>query len=113
MVTTIDCHYLGRPGFAAAYLLVQGGRAAFVDNNCNAALPHLVSALEAARVAPENVDYLIVTHVRLDECDNGTAEVACEDPGAGGEEVTIADPVNGGTYFVFVDGSYASGDYVL
>ncbi len=54
-----------------------------------------------------------VTYVRYEDCGNSTAEVACEDPGSGGEEVTIADPENGGTYFIFVDGSYASGDYVL
>ena len=54
-----------------------------------------------------------VTYVRLESCDLASAEVACADPDSAGEEVVITAPVNGGTYFVFVDGDYVSGDYVL
>lgn len=53
-----------------------------------------------------------VTHVRLDACDTSGAELACADPGSGGETVTLASPQQG-TYFVFVDGAFGSGDYVL
>lgn len=34
-VGTIDCHYAGADGYGAAYLLHEGDRAAFVDNNTN------------------------------------------------------------------------------
>lgn len=65
-IHTIDCGYLGLPEFAAAYLLVDGDEAAFVDNNTNHAVPRLLAALADAGLAPEQVRYLIVTHVHLD-----------------------------------------------
>jgi len=68
----VDCHYMGIARRAAAYLLVENGRAAFVDNNTSRAVPLLLDALAASGVAPEAVDYLIVTHVHLDHA-GGTA----------------------------------------
>lgn len=64
-VTTIDTHYL-QPRRAASYLIVEGGRAAFVDNNTPKARPHLLAALESHGLTPEDVDFAIVTHVHLD-----------------------------------------------
>ena len=55
-----------RPRFDAAYLIVEHGRAAFVDSGTNFALPRLLTALDAADVAREAVDYVIATHVHLD-----------------------------------------------
>lgn len=74
-VTTIDCHYLDRPEFAAAYLLVEGDEAAFIDNNTNHAVPRMLAALETAGLRPEQVRYLIVTHVHLDHS-GGTSALA-------------------------------------
>lgn len=65
-IHTIDCHYLDRPRFAAAYLLVDGDEAAFIDNNTNRAVPRLLDALANAGLEAEQVRYLIVTHVHLD-----------------------------------------------
>ena len=45
-IVTIDCEYLGRPRFAAAYLLRDGDEAAFIDNNTNAAVPRLLASYE-------------------------------------------------------------------
>lgn len=53
-----------------------------------------------------------VTYVRLDACDDTTTELACADPGAGGELVTINAPAMG-THFIFVDGNFSTGSYVL
>jgi glyoxylase-like metal-dependent hydrolase (beta-lactamase superfamily II) len=55
-----------RPRFDAAYLIVQDGRAAFVDSGTNDALPRLLGALDLLGVAREAVDWVIVTHVHLD-----------------------------------------------
>lgn len=55
-----------REHFDAAYLMVEEGRAAFIDCGTNHSVPHLLDALGAAGLAPENVDWLIVTHVHLD-----------------------------------------------
>ena len=41
-----------RPGFDAAYLIVEQGRAAFVDTGTNFAVPHLLGALAFAGLAP-------------------------------------------------------------
>lgn len=65
-VTTIDTLYVGQPRVAAAYLLVDRGRVAFVENNTAHAVPRLLEALEAAGRAPEDVDYVIITHAHLD-----------------------------------------------
>jgi len=80
-IHTIDTRYLGRPEFAAAYLIVEGDRAAFVDNNTNAAVPRLLAALEAQGLAPEQVEYLIITHVHLDHA-GGTSKLARACPNA-------------------------------
>jgi glyoxylase-like metal-dependent hydrolase (beta-lactamase superfamily II) len=62
---TIDCDYL-HPRFAAAYLRVAGDEAAFVEVNTSHAAPKLFAALEARKMRPEQVRYVIVTHVHLD-----------------------------------------------
>jgi glyoxylase-like metal-dependent hydrolase (beta-lactamase superfamily II) len=64
-VITIDCHYL-EPEHAAAYLLIEHGRAAFIDNNTVHAVPRLLQALEDRGLRPEDVAYAIVTHLHLD-----------------------------------------------
>jgi hypothetical protein len=46
-----------RPRFDAAYLLVHGGRAAFIDTGTNFALPRLLGALNALGVERNAVDW--------------------------------------------------------
>jgi glyoxylase-like metal-dependent hydrolase (beta-lactamase superfamily II) len=55
-----------RPRFDAAYLIVEKGRAAFIDSGTNYSVPRLLAALDAANLAPEAVDLVIATHVHLD-----------------------------------------------
>ena len=55
-----------RPRFDAAYLVVERGRAAFIDTGTNQSVPRLLAALAGAGLAPEAVDYVIATHVHLD-----------------------------------------------
>jgi glyoxylase-like metal-dependent hydrolase (beta-lactamase superfamily II) len=50
----------------AIHLLVEAGRAAVIDTGTSHAVPHVMAALEAQGVAPEQVDYVILTHVHLD-----------------------------------------------
>ncbi|WP_405226581.1 MBL fold metallo-hydrolase [Lentisalinibacter sediminis] len=79
-IITIDCLYLDEPQFAAAYLMIEGGEAAFIDNNTNHALPRLLGALGEAGLQPEQVRYLIVTHVHLDHAGATSALAeACPD----------------------------------
>lgn len=55
-----------RPRFDAAYLVIDHGRAAFIDTGTRFALPRLLGALEAAGLGPQAVDWVIPTHVHLD-----------------------------------------------
>jgi glyoxylase-like metal-dependent hydrolase (beta-lactamase superfamily II) len=61
----IDTDYV-RPGLAAAHLVVDDGRAAFVDTGPGPAAHRLLAALDEVGVAREDVDYLFLTHVHLD-----------------------------------------------
>jgi glyoxylase-like metal-dependent hydrolase (beta-lactamase superfamily II) len=64
-ITAIDAQYL-YPGHAAAHLIVDHGRAAFVDVGTNFSVPYLLAALQELKVPREAVDYLLLTHVHLD-----------------------------------------------
>ena len=55
-----------RDHFDAAYLVVHGGRAAFIDTGTHFAVPRLLAALESLGVARSAVDWVIPTHVHLD-----------------------------------------------
>jgi len=73
-VVTIDCKYR-MPEFAAAYLIVEGDRAAFVDNNTTHATPLLIEALASRGMSPGQVEYIIITHVHLDHAGGTSALV--------------------------------------
>ena len=64
-VCVVDTGFV-RPQFDAAYLLIENGRAAFIDTGPNNAVPRLLEALEAHGLGPDAVDYVIPTHVHLD-----------------------------------------------
>lgn len=64
-ITAVDTDLL-RPWFDASHLIVEGGRAAFIDCGVNDSVPLLLEALASKDVDPGNVDYLLLTHVHLD-----------------------------------------------
>ena len=64
-VYLIDTLYV-RPGLAGSHLVVQDGRAAFVDTGPGPAAPRLLAALDELGIAREQVDWLFLTHVHLD-----------------------------------------------
>ena len=64
-VYAVDTGFV-RPRFDASYLLVQSGRAAFIDTGPNLAVPRLLQALAALGLATDAVDWVIPTHVHLD-----------------------------------------------
>jgi glyoxylase-like metal-dependent hydrolase (beta-lactamase superfamily II) len=70
-----------RPRFDAAYLLVDQGRAAFIDCGLNSSVPRLLSALAEAGLAADAVDWLILTHVHLDHA-GGAGELIAHLPNA-------------------------------
>ncbi len=64
-IVCIDVELL-RPGLAACYLLLSGGRAAFVDTGPAPALAKLLDALSARGLDAAAVDFVLPTHVHLD-----------------------------------------------
>jgi glyoxylase-like metal-dependent hydrolase (beta-lactamase superfamily II) len=64
-ITAVDAEYL-YPGHAAAHIIQDGGRAAFVDVGTNFSVPYLLAALEELNIPRSAVDYLFLTHVHLD-----------------------------------------------
>jgi glyoxylase-like metal-dependent hydrolase (beta-lactamase superfamily II) len=64
-ITAVDAEYL-YPGHAAAHVIADSGRAAFVDVGTNDSVPYLLAALEQLGIARDAVDYLLLTHVHLD-----------------------------------------------
>lgn len=64
-ITRIDAGYV-RPALAAFYLVVEQGRAAFIDTGTSHALPRALAALERLGLDRDRVDYVMPTHVHLD-----------------------------------------------
>lgn len=64
-IVAIDTGFF-RPRFDASHLIVERGRAAFVDAGTNHSVPALLAALAAQGLAPDDVDWVILTHVHLD-----------------------------------------------
>ncbi|ALV05850.1 MBL fold metallo-hydrolase [Roseateles depolymerans] len=55
-----------RDHFDAAYLVVDDGRAAFIDTGTRHAVPRLLDTLQAVGLSTQAVDWVIPTHVHLD-----------------------------------------------
>src|SRR5256884_2934832 len=80
-VCAVDAEYL-YPGHAAAHIIEDGGRAAFVDVGTNASVPYLLAALAELGIARAAVDYVLLTHVHLDHA-GGAGRAGAEAPHAG------------------------------
>ena len=74
-IHVIDTGFV-RPRFDAAYLVVENGHAAFIDCGTNYAVPRMLAALDANGLVPEQVDWLILTHVHLDHAGGAGALMA-------------------------------------
>lgn len=77
----IDCEYV-YPKYAVAYLLTELEKESriglFVENNTTHAVPLLLKTLKEQGLEPEQVLYLIITHVHLDHAGGSSALIqAC------------------------------------
>ncbi len=79
-ITAIDTGF-HRPCFDASHLIVERGRAAFIDVGTNYSIPFLLAELDAKGISREAVDYVIVTHVHLDHA-GGAGEIIRQLPNA-------------------------------
>lgn len=64
-ITCVDAMYI-HTGFAACYLMIHEGRAAFLDTGTGNTVPYLLEVLKNKNLPIEAVDYVIPTHVHLD-----------------------------------------------
>jgi len=64
-ISAIDTGFF-RPRFDASHLVVEQGRAAFIDVGTNYSVPGLLAALSTEDLTPADVEYVILTHVHLD-----------------------------------------------
>ena len=64
-IYAFDSGYV-RPLLAAVHLIVENGRAAFVDTGNNASLPVAQAALASLDLSADSVDFVILSHIHLD-----------------------------------------------
>lgn len=64
-IFAVDTEY-ARPLQDASHLIVEGGRAAFVDTGTNDSVPLLLDALHQHGLEPSDVEFVFLTHVHLD-----------------------------------------------
>ena len=79
-ISAIDSVY-DRRLQTAIHLMVEKGRAAIVDTGTSNAVPYVLKALAAKGIAPEAVDYVILTHVHLDHA-GGAGQLMARFPNA-------------------------------
>src|SRR3990172_5600407 len=64
-ISAIDAEFI-RPHATSIHLIVEKGRAAIVDAGSNDAVPLVLEAIAGKGLAPEDVDYVVLTHIHLD-----------------------------------------------
>lgn len=79
-ILAVDSGY-DRPGMAAIHLVIHHGRAAVIDTGTNASAPRVLAALAAAGIAPDHVDWVMLTHIHLDHA-GGAGSLMCAFPNA-------------------------------
>src|SRR5690606_35038384 len=65
-ISAVDSGYV-RPQLDAIHLIVERGRAAVVDTGTQHSVAPVLAALRDKGIAPEAVDYVILTHIHLDQ----------------------------------------------
>lgn len=83
-IFTIDAHYV-RPENAASHMIIENGKAVFIDVGTTYSKDYLLDAVRQNNLTPDDVRYIIVTHIHLDhaggagilmqECPNATLVV--------------------------------------
>lgn len=76
-IGAVDAFYDGRHGHSAIHVVSAGGLAAIVDTGTHYSIPLLVAALAQKGMMPEQVAYIIVTHVHLDHAGGAGEAMRC------------------------------------
>jgi len=76
-IFAVDAVYNRRHCHSAIHVLVEGGMAAIVDTGTNYSIPMLLEVLRQKGIAPEQLAYVIVTHVHLDHAGGAGEAMRC------------------------------------
>jgi len=79
-VFAVDTEYV-RPRMDASYLILDHGRAAFVDTGTYHSVPNLLETLASQGLEARHVDYILLTHIHLDHA-GGAGRLSQSLPGA-------------------------------
>lgn len=79
-ILALDSGYC-RESLAAIHLVIHHGQAAVVDTSTNASVPRVLAALGAAGIPPEQVRWVMLTHIHLDHA-GGAGSLMCALPNA-------------------------------
>lgn len=79
-ISAIDAQF-HRPRRAAIHMIEEKGKIALVDTGTTFSIPGVVSVLEEKKIAVENIDYIILTHIHLDHA-GGASECMRRFPNA-------------------------------
>ncbi len=64
-IRVIDGHYV-REGLASCYLMIEENKGAIIETNTNHSIPYILEEIKKANLKPEDIEYIIITHVHLD-----------------------------------------------
>ena len=64
-IIAIDANFI-QPQLVAVHMLVEGNAAAIIDTGVNSSAATVMAAIEHYGLTPEQVEYVILTHVHLD-----------------------------------------------
>ena len=74
-ISAVDSGY-HRPRLDAIHLIVEAGRVAVVDTGVSHSVPRILAALAAKNLRPEQVEYVMLTHIHLDHAGGAGALMA-------------------------------------
>lgn len=74
-ISALDSGF-ARPRLDAIHLMVENGGVAVIDTGVNASVPLVLAALAAKGLTPDDVDYVILTHIHLDHAGGAGALMA-------------------------------------
>ncbi|GIX41225.1 MAG: MBL fold metallo-hydrolase [Leptospiraceae bacterium] len=64
-IKIIDGHYV-REGLACCYLMIDNNKGIIIETNTNHSIPYILREIEKSQLKPEDIEYIIITHVHLD-----------------------------------------------
>ena len=80
-IYTVDSGYGEQPRLAAVHIIIDHGKAAIIDTGSNASVPHILATLAWLNIRPEDVEWVILTHLHLDHA-GGAGSLMCALPRA-------------------------------